>query len=173
MLHGLHIPEHAHGRHGTRVLDQPRRTRKLLMHRSEIDKIVARLGEAGVTLVPLSLCVTLVPCRCTSGTAGRRWRSPWRAAGGPSTSGRQSPSGTPTGRLPASSAIGYAGGDDAAAGRAETLLLAIQPFQKLRGTRQVCRHVRAGLSKRTPERGQRLRDDDPSVLQGRPRSACG
>jgi SsrA-binding protein len=53
MLHGLHIPEY--GRHGTRVLDQPRRTRKLLMHRSEIDKITARLGEAGVTLVPLSL----------------------------------------------------------------------------------------------------------------------
>ena len=55
MLHGLHIPEHAYGRRGTRVLDQPRRTRKLLMHRSEIDKIIARLGEAGVTLVPLSL----------------------------------------------------------------------------------------------------------------------
>ena len=53
MLHGLHIPEHAYGRHGTRVLDQPRRTRKLLMHRSEIDKIIARLGEAGVALVPL------------------------------------------------------------------------------------------------------------------------
>jgi len=55
MLHGLHIPEHAYGRHGTRVLDQSRRTRKLLMHRSEIDKIIPRLGEAGVALVPLSL----------------------------------------------------------------------------------------------------------------------
>jgi SsrA-binding protein len=55
MLHGLHIPEHAYGRHGTRDLNQPRRTRKLLMHRSEIDKITARLGDAGVTLVPLSL----------------------------------------------------------------------------------------------------------------------
>jgi SsrA-binding protein len=55
MLHGLHIPERAYGRHGTRVLDQARRTRKLLMHRGEIDKIIARLGEAGVTLVPLSL----------------------------------------------------------------------------------------------------------------------
>jgi SsrA-binding protein len=55
MLHGLHIPEHAHGRHGTRALYQPRRTRKLLMHRSEIDKIIGRLGDAGVTLVPLSL----------------------------------------------------------------------------------------------------------------------
>jgi SsrA-binding protein len=55
MLHGLHIPEHGHGRPGSGVLDQPRRTRKLLMHRSEIDKIIARLGDAGVTLVPLSL----------------------------------------------------------------------------------------------------------------------
>ena len=55
MLHGLHIPEHAYGRHGTRALYQPRRTRKLLMHRSEIDKIIGRLGDAGVTLVPLSL----------------------------------------------------------------------------------------------------------------------
>jgi SsrA-binding protein len=55
MLHGLHIPGYASGRRRTRVLDQPRRTRKLLLHRSEIDKIVARLGEAGVTLVPLSL----------------------------------------------------------------------------------------------------------------------
>ena len=55
MLHGLHIPEHAYGRHGTRALNQPRRTRKLLLHRSEIDKIIGRLGDAGVALVPLSL----------------------------------------------------------------------------------------------------------------------
>ncbi len=55
MLHGLHIAEHGHGRHGSRALGQPRRARKLLMHRSEIDKILARLGDAGVTLVPLSL----------------------------------------------------------------------------------------------------------------------
>ena len=58
VLHGLHIPEHAYGRHGTRALDRPRRTRKLLLHRSEIDKIVGRLGDAGVTLVPLSLYFT-------------------------------------------------------------------------------------------------------------------
>jgi SsrA-binding protein len=55
VLHGLHIPEYANGRHGARALDQPRRTRKLLLHRSEIDKIIGRLGDAGVTLVPLSL----------------------------------------------------------------------------------------------------------------------
>jgi SsrA-binding protein len=55
MLHGLHIAEYAPGRYGTRALYQPRRTRKLLMHRSEIDKLIERLGDAGVTLVPLSL----------------------------------------------------------------------------------------------------------------------
>ena len=55
MLHGLHIAEHGYTRPGIRVLDRSRRTRKLLMHRGEIDKIIARLGEAGVTLVPLSL----------------------------------------------------------------------------------------------------------------------
>ena len=33
----------------------PRRTRKLLLHRSEIDKIIGRLGDAGIALVPLSL----------------------------------------------------------------------------------------------------------------------
>ena len=55
ILHGLHIPEHVYGRHGGGSLHQPRRTRKLLLHRSEIDKIIGRLGDAGVTLVPLSL----------------------------------------------------------------------------------------------------------------------
>jgi SsrA-binding protein len=55
VLHGLHIPEHGFGRDATRALYQPRRTRKLLLHRSEIDKIIGRLGDAGVTLVPLSL----------------------------------------------------------------------------------------------------------------------
>jgi SsrA-binding protein len=56
VLHGLHISEHAYGRHGTGA-PQPRRTRKLLLHRSEIDKIIGRLGDTGVTLVPLSLYV--------------------------------------------------------------------------------------------------------------------
>jgi SsrA-binding protein len=55
MLYGLHIPELSYGRYGTRALYQPRRTRKLLLHRSEIDKIIARLGDAGIAVVPLSL----------------------------------------------------------------------------------------------------------------------
>lgn len=34
---------------------EPKRTRKLLMHRREIDKLVGKVKERGFTLVPLSL----------------------------------------------------------------------------------------------------------------------
>jgi SsrA-binding protein len=52
MLYGLHIPEYAYG---TWTNHQPRRTRKLLLHRTEINKILGKLTETGMTLVPLSI----------------------------------------------------------------------------------------------------------------------
>ena len=51
-LHNVHIPAYAHG---TWTNHEPRRTRKLLMHRKEIDKLGAETAERGLTLVPLSL----------------------------------------------------------------------------------------------------------------------
>ncbi len=51
-LHGVHIPEYTMG---TWTNHTPRRTRKLLLHRKEIDKLVGTLKESGKTLVPLSL----------------------------------------------------------------------------------------------------------------------
>ncbi|HLT12135.1 MAG TPA: SsrA-binding protein SmpB [Micromonosporaceae bacterium] len=51
-LHGLHIPEYAHG---TWTNHEPRRTRKLLLHRVEINKLIGKLKESGLTLIPLSL----------------------------------------------------------------------------------------------------------------------
>ena len=51
-LHNVHIPEYTHG---TWTNHEPRRTRKLLMHRKEIDKLGAETAERGLTLVPLSL----------------------------------------------------------------------------------------------------------------------
>jgi SsrA-binding protein len=51
-LHNVHIPEYAHG---TWTNHEPRRTRKLLMHRKEIDKLAAATAERGLTLIPLSL----------------------------------------------------------------------------------------------------------------------
>jgi SsrA-binding protein len=51
-LQGVHIPEYTHG---TWTNHEPRRTRKLLLHRKEIDKLAAATAERGLTLVPLSL----------------------------------------------------------------------------------------------------------------------
>ncbi|MFU8851155.1 SsrA-binding protein SmpB [Micromonospora sp. SL1-18] len=52
MLYGLHIAEYGYG---TWTNHQPRRTRKLLLHRIEIARILEKLREGGVTLVPLSM----------------------------------------------------------------------------------------------------------------------
>ena len=51
-LHGVHIPQYIQG---TWTNHEPRRTRKLLMHRKEIDKLSRSISERGLTLVPLSL----------------------------------------------------------------------------------------------------------------------
>ena len=51
-LHNVHIPEYTQG---TWTNHEPRRTRKLLLHRREIDKLSSATAEQGLTLVPLSL----------------------------------------------------------------------------------------------------------------------
>jgi SsrA-binding protein len=51
-LRNLHIPEYSQG---TWTNHEPRRTRKLLLHRGEIAKLVGKTQESGLTLVPLQL----------------------------------------------------------------------------------------------------------------------
>ena len=51
-LHNVHIPEYTQG---TWTNHEPRRTRKLLLHRKEIEKLSSRTAEQGLTLVPMSL----------------------------------------------------------------------------------------------------------------------
>ena len=51
-LRGLHIPEYSQG---SWTNHEPRRTRKLLMHRGEIDRLIGKIKEGGLSLVPLSL----------------------------------------------------------------------------------------------------------------------
>ncbi|MDQ4116658.1 MAG: SsrA-binding protein SmpB [Actinomycetota bacterium] len=51
-LRGLHIPEYLRG---SWTNHEPRRTRKLLLHREEIDRLLGKTREGGLTLVPLSL----------------------------------------------------------------------------------------------------------------------
>jgi SsrA-binding protein len=51
-LRNAHIPEYTQG---TWTNHEPRRTRKLLLHRSEIERLIGKTREGGLTLVPLSM----------------------------------------------------------------------------------------------------------------------
>jgi len=51
-LHGVHIPEYTQG---TWTNHEPRRARKVLLHRHEIDRWAAKTAERGLTIVPLAL----------------------------------------------------------------------------------------------------------------------
>ncbi|MFC3850160.1 SsrA-binding protein SmpB [Corynebacterium hansenii] len=51
-LRGLHIPEYSHGNWTNHP---PRRNRKLLLHRAEIDSLIGKTRDGNNTLVPLSL----------------------------------------------------------------------------------------------------------------------
>jgi SsrA-binding protein len=51
-LHNVHIPEYTQG---TWTNHTPRRTRKLLLHRGEIERLNRKVSEGGLTLIPLSL----------------------------------------------------------------------------------------------------------------------
>jgi SsrA-binding protein len=51
-LYGMHIPEYDRG---TWTNHEPRRTRKLLLNRVEIDRLIGKVRESGLTLIPLSV----------------------------------------------------------------------------------------------------------------------
>jgi SsrA-binding protein len=51
-LHNVHIPPYAPA---SRDNHEPERSRKLLLHRREIDRLVGRTREKGLTLVPTRL----------------------------------------------------------------------------------------------------------------------
>lgn len=51
-LRGLHIPEYTEG---SWTNHEPRRTRKLLLHRQEIERLIGKTRESGLSLVPLAM----------------------------------------------------------------------------------------------------------------------
>jgi SsrA-binding protein len=51
-LRNVHIPEYEQG---SWTNHEPRRVRKLLLHKAEIDRLIGKTKESGLTLVPLSL----------------------------------------------------------------------------------------------------------------------
>lgn len=55
-LHNVHISPH---QQASQVFNHdPRRTRKLLMHRDEIRKLIGQVEQKGLTLIPLKLYLT-------------------------------------------------------------------------------------------------------------------
>ncbi|MCA9731170.1 MAG: SsrA-binding protein SmpB [Deferribacteres bacterium] len=51
-LHGTHISVYSHGTYNNH---DPERQRKLLLHKKELRKLMGRVEEAGLTLVPLKM----------------------------------------------------------------------------------------------------------------------
>jgi SsrA-binding protein len=54
-LRNMHIPEY---RHGSWTNHDPRRTRKLLLHRRQIDMLIGKIRDGNLTLVPLAVYFT-------------------------------------------------------------------------------------------------------------------
>ncbi|HYO03681.1 MAG TPA: SsrA-binding protein SmpB [Mycobacterium sp.] len=54
-LRNLHIPEY---HHGSWTNHAPRRNRKLLLHRTQIDNLIGKIRDGNLSLVPLSLYFT-------------------------------------------------------------------------------------------------------------------
>ena len=65
-LRNLHIPEYSRG-HWTN--HSPRRVRKLLLHRREIDTLTGKVRDGNKTLVPLSLYFKNGHLKCELGLA--------------------------------------------------------------------------------------------------------
>ena len=51
-LRNLHIPEY---HHGSWTNHEPRRTRKLLLHRRQIDALIGKIRDGNLALIPLKL----------------------------------------------------------------------------------------------------------------------
>lgn len=76
-LHHLHIPPYPQA---GRENPEPRRDRRLLLHRREIARLAGELGDPGMTLVPLSLYWKDGRCKVELGLVRGRKRGDKREA---------------------------------------------------------------------------------------------
>jgi len=76
-LHSLHVSPYSHSSES--FGHDPDRVKKLLLHRSEIDRIAARIDQENLTLVPLSLYFRDGRAKVELAVARRKSRSDKRA----------------------------------------------------------------------------------------------
>jgi SsrA-binding protein len=60
-LHNVHISEYSHG---NRENHEPMRRRKLLLHRSEIHKLIGKTREKGLALIPIKFYLKKGKIKC-------------------------------------------------------------------------------------------------------------
>ena len=65
-IRNLHIPEYSQG---TWTNHSPKRTRKLLLHRREIDKLMGQVRDGNKTLIPLKVYLKNGRAKCELGLA--------------------------------------------------------------------------------------------------------
>ena len=65
-IYGMHIPPYEKGNIFNK---DPRRTRKLLLHQSEIRRLAGKLSEQGITLMPLQVYLKGSRCKVEIGLA--------------------------------------------------------------------------------------------------------
>ena len=65
-IRNLHIPEYSQG---TWTNHSPKRTRKLLLHRREIDKLMGQVRDGNKTLIPLKVYLKDGRAKCELGLA--------------------------------------------------------------------------------------------------------
>ena len=53
-VHNMHISEYANGSYNNH---EPKRDRKLLLNRKELNKIASKLNDRGTTVIPVRLCI--------------------------------------------------------------------------------------------------------------------
>ena len=63
-IRNLHIPEYSQG---TWTNHSPKRTRKLLLHRREIDKLMGQVRDGNKTLIPLKVYLKNGRAKCELG----------------------------------------------------------------------------------------------------------
>jgi SsrA-binding protein len=59
-LHNCHISPY---KHATAFAEEPKRKRKLLMHKAQIMRLLGKTGQKGYTLVPLKMYITHGLCK--------------------------------------------------------------------------------------------------------------
>src|SRR5258708_15519568 len=91
-LHNAHISEYSHG---NRANHEPIRVRKLLLHRNEIEKLLGKTREKGLSLIPTKVYLKKGRIKCELAVARGKKLHDKRAGERGRTAGAEAPEALP------------------------------------------------------------------------------